>query len=662
MLALLFILSLVQETPAKDDPFETRVHNVEFLTRAILDDPSVNITLSEDALGATSGSEELAPGRLNGDALVALIRNNIAEDSWEHASASISYENGALTVTNKRSVQVKIGEYLDYWRVLLGKKIVIDAVIVSLDLALLTELRAEGPADRPFVLTTEQMNKLLAAAREGKRATLIKTMRTSAHPGQRVHMRDGTGKSYIKDFDVQVAAGVAALDPIPSVVSSGTVVDVRPRLEPFGNAITMELRITRFDVKSMPERAIRVLRELFPASVMQGEIKKEKEKDSPSSQGTAVQAGPGGASKFEDLKVLAPKAACDSVRTTVTVKPGETALTGGTFRNGRVVAYLVRPAVIMLEDKPAPEPVFEEQRLVKLYDISPLTGGVQDFAGPRFELPAPGGAAAALAGASFSLEEPAMQRTSESIINMIRNRISAESWGNRRNRIEEAAPGTLLVRQRPDVLREIDKFLGDIITARAQVITTEAAIIVFRKGSRTAWETKVPSLGLGGYFIPKDQVDELLKETQKGGDVRLVEWGEITSYPQQRVHVMREEQELYVSDLEPQLGVASSLADPVISVLSHGFVLDARPHFIRGTEQVGVEVRVQRTEDQLNDGVMIPPGIGPIQQPSESRFGRVSTVACKDGHWTLVAVESRGSGDEGEDFALILRARANLLK
>lgn len=662
MPALLLALLLLQEAPAKNDAFETRVHNVEFLTREILDDPSEDITLSEDALGARTASESLAPGRLNGEALVALIKNNIAEDSWEHASASIVYENGALTVTNLNSVQVKIGEYLEYWRGLLGKKIVIDALVISVDPALLAELRAEGPADRPFVLLAGQVNKLLADAREGKRAALIKSMRTSAHPGQRVHMKDGSSRSFIKDYDSQVGTGIAALDPIPSVVNSGTVVDVRPRLEPFGNAITMELRITRFDVRSMPERTIRIQRELFPASVIHSDAKKEKDKDAPPSPASSTQAGPGGATKVEELKLVQPKADSDVIRTTITFKPGETALTGATFRNGRIIAYLVRPAVVTLEDRPAPEPVFEEQRLVKLYDISPLTGGVQDFAGPRIELTAPGGAGAALAGASFTLEEPANRRTSESVINQIRNRIATESWGNRRNRIEEAAPGTLLVRQRPDVLKEIDKYLGDIITARAQVITTQVAIVGFRKGSLAAWEAKVPALGLGGYFMPKDQADEILKETQKGGDVRLVEWGEITSYPQQRVHIARTEQELIVQDLEPQLGVASSLADPVITVLTGGFILDARPHFIRGTEQVGVELRVQRTEMKAGDGVMVPPGIGPMQLPSQTSFGRTSTVACKEGHWTLVAVESRGSGDDAEDFALILRARANILK
>jgi hypothetical protein len=411
----------------------------------------------------------------------------------------------------------------------------------------------------------------------------------------------------------------------------------------------------------MTERTIRVQRELFPASVVHSDARKEKEKDAPA-HGTPAQVGPGGTVRMEDLKIQLPKGDQDAIRTTVTVKPGETAVTGATFRNGRIVAYLVRPTMVALEDKPAPEPVFEEQRLLKLYDISPLTRGVQDFAGMRFELSSPGGAGASLAGASFTLEEPGNRRTPESIVNMIRNRIAPESWGNRRNRIEEAAPGTLLVRQRPDVLKEIEKFLGDIITVRAQVITTEAAIVGFRKGSRTAWEAKIPAFGLGGYFITKEQVDELLKETHKGGDVRLVEWGEITSYPQQRVHVARVEQEKAVRDLEPQLGMASSLADPVVTVVSSGFVLDARPHFIRGTEQVGVELRVQRTEHQTGDGVMIPPGIGPIQLPSETSFGRVSTVACKEGHWTLVAIESRGSGEDAEDFALIVRARANVLK
>ena len=104
------------------------------------------------------------------------------------------------------------------------------------------------------------------------------------------------------------------------------------------------------------------------------------------------------------------------------------------------------------------------------------------------------------------------------------------------------------------------------------------------------------------------------------------------------------------------------MSDSVVSVVTSGFVLDARPHFIQGTEQVGVELRVQRHEHRLGEGSLIPPGNGPIQLMSENSFGRVSTVACKEGSWTLAAVETRGSGEEAEDFALIVRARANLLK
>ena len=157
-------------------------------------------------------------------------------------------------------------------------------------------------------------------------------------------------------------------------------------------------------------------------------------------------------------------------------------------------------------------------------------------------------------------------------------------------------------------------------------------------------------------------MDELIQETQKAGDVRLVEWSEITCYPQQRVHVACLQQEAVVSDLEPQIATGATVPDPVISVLTSGFVLDARPHYIRGTEQVGVELRVQRHEHQVADGALIPPGSGPIQLATDTSFGRVSTVACKEGHWTLVGIESRGSGEEAEDFALILRARANVLK
>ena len=57
--------------------------------------------------------------------------------------------------------------------------------------------------------------------------------------------------------------------------------------------------------------------------------------------------------------------------------------------------------------------------------------------------------------------------------------IAPDTWGNKRNFIADAQRGTLVVRQKPDVLREIDRFLTTILMAMCSTVPTTA--------SRAAW-------------------------------------------------------------------------------------------------------------------------------------------------------------------------------
>lgn len=644
---------LCAATPAmQDDPIETRIHNVEFLTRAIPDLPGTPLSLAEGVGGASVDGR--APAPMDGESLISLIRNNVAEDTWAHVAASVHFGDEMLTVTNRRSVQARIGEYLDYWRGLFGKMVVVDAVIVSVEPEFLAGLRAGGPPERPAILPTESFEKLVAAAREGKVAALVKTMRATAHSGQRVHMADLARRRFIADIDTQTAVGMAALDPIPSTLTTGVMIDVRPRIEPFAGAVTLEVRIDRAELKALEERTLRLPRELFPAwPVVQSDPKHP----------TPDQPLPGAARRLDEPKIQQPKIGVDRIRTTLTVRDGETAVAGLTFRGGRCIVYLLRPTVVALDDKVAAEPAFDEDRLLKLYDISPLTRAVPDWAGPKIGLEdSRFGGGPALAGATFALEEPAMQVGPEHIVEMLRTRIAPETWGNQRNRLDVTEGRTLLVRQRPEVLREIDRFLGELISARAQMITVETTVIGFRKGARAEWEGKIPALRPGGYFVPRERFDELLKEAFKGVNVRLVEMGEVTAFPQERVFAARLEEERILADLEPQISTVASHVDPVQETLSGGFVFDVRPHFIRGRGLIGVELRLQHAEHKVAESTGAMPGAGPLQVPSGTEFGRQSNVACREGHVTLVGIETRGSGDEAEEVALFLRARPNVLK
>jgi hypothetical protein len=631
---------------AQDDPWETHLYNVEFLTRAVQDYPGHSLSLSQDAIGTTISASEISKGLLTGEDLATLIKTNVAEDTWEHVQAKISYEGGVLTITNRKSVHDRIRQYLAYWRGFVGKMITVDALVLSVDPALLAKVRSAGNPDRPLALAPEHLRALLEAAREGKNAELLKTLRVTAHPGQRVNLQELFRQSYIRDHDVQIATAALAFDPIVDVLSSGVSIDIRPYLEPFGNAVTLEVRADRADAEALTERKLRLIREVNLSTLRQETDADGKMKDVADPAKAALRP--------TDLKVELPRLALERVRTTLTVRSRETAIVGSVFRGGRNLLFLLTPAVISLDDKPAPEPAFEEQRLLRLYDVSPLTRGIQDWAGPRIGLTSPqAGGGGPLTGATFTLEEP--------VVDLVKTRVAIETWGNKRNQITLGPSGTLMVRQKPEVLREIDQFLSTLLFSRAQMITTEAVLIGFRKGARLDWEKEIPALGPGGYFVDKEKFDRLFEEACKNANVRLVETAEVTGFPQQRVHVVRLRQESIVEDYEPQVSTSAVAFDPIIGIVGGGFVLDARPHFIHGQEQIAVSLRAQSAMHEVRDVEPVAPNGNGLQAARGPEARWESDVLCAKGKWTIVGLQTRGKGEEAEDLILFLRARGNVL-
>jgi len=654
-----FLLGAALALQAQDDPFETQLYNVEFLTREVPDQPGTDITLYQDAIGtAVAVDSSLSKCQLTGEDLANLIKNNVAEDTWEHEKASIRFEQGILTVTNKRSVQEKIRQYLAYWRSFFGKMITIEAAVVSVDPPLLARLRAAGAPDRPMVLAPDSFKALLDAAREGKNAELLKSLRVTAHPGQRVNLKDVLKQSYVRDVDLQIATAALAFDPVVDVLESGMSVDVRPYLEPFGNTVTIEVRATRAEVEAVRERKLRLSREVNLAAP----VEVPQEKGDPK---TAVDPRRQAMSAPAEPRLELPRLALDRVRTTLTVRSRETAIAGSTFRGGRHVLLLITPAVTSLDDRPAPEPAFEEQRLLRLYDVSPLTRKFQDWPGPRLGLASlsRGYGGAPLTGATFTLDEPrGALIPEESVVDLLRTRIAPDTWGNKRNSMTIGPNGALLVRQKPEVLRELEQFLDPLFYTRAQMITCEAILVGFRKNARAEWERQVPALAPGGYFADREAFDRLFEEACRNGNVRLVETAEVTGFPQERVHVARLVQEAIVADYEPQVSTCVAAFDPLIDILCSGFVLDVRPHFVQGTERIAVSLRAALTSHEIREIDASAPSASPMQAARGPEAHWESDVLCAQGKVTLVGMITRGRGDEAEDLALFLRARANLLQ
>src|SRR5205807_10175883 len=92
---------------AQDDPMETHLYNVEFLTAATPDHPGQPLGLQPQMVG-TVADGEIDHSLLTGEDLINLIKTNVAEDSWEHVSSHITFAGGVLTVTNRKSVHERI--------------------------------------------------------------------------------------------------------------------------------------------------------------------------------------------------------------------------------------------------------------------------------------------------------------------------------------------------------------------------------------------------------------------------------------------------------------------------------------------------------------------------------------------------------------------------
>src|SRR6185436_9592042 len=224
------------------------------------------------------------------------------------------------------------------WRRVADRVIVLDAVVVAVDPPVLSRIRAAGDAGRPGALSADQLRRLLETAREGKSAEVIRTMRLTARPGQRVSLQELVKRKYVQDFDVQIATGEGTLDPVVNVLSTGPSVDVRPFLEP-GGAVTLDARLDAVEFEAMDERRLRIPKDLMTGGGVEAEA------------GKAPAPPKGWTRVVLDQKVQLPKVQHDRIRTMVAVRERETAVVGSVLRKGRDHLFLLTPSVLAVDEK-----------------------------------------------------------------------------------------------------------------------------------------------------------------------------------------------------------------------------------------------------------------------------------------------------------------------
>lgn len=636
--------------PAQDDPVETRSYDVESLTAAVEDVYGGEVGLTQDALGTTVAAGGESRRAISVEELTDLLRDNLDPESWKEDGRTVRFVGGMLTITQKKSVHARIPGTIRYLQDLLGKRISIDAAFVSVDPPLLAKIRAEGDPDRPSALSPKQRTMLLDAAREGKQAELVKSMRLSARHGQRISLQDLTKRSYVRDYDVQIATGDGGLDPIVDVLGTGPSLDVTPLLELFEGGITLEIRGDYVEFESMDQRNLRIGKMvLTPAPV---EIDPARPVLAAKDPATVVPL---------EYKVQLPTIQHDKLRTMLTVRDRETAVAGAVLRKNRAFLFLVTPAIVASEEKPAEAPPGRDREL-RVFDVSALVRRIQSWPGPRIDLAGPSrGGGGPLTGATYTLDEPTVLLNAEDLDDLIKARIAPASWEDAANSIEKKET-RLIVRQKPEVMREIEKLLAEASKAHATTVTTETVVVGFRHGARAEWEKEIPALGPGGAAADAAAVAKLLDEASRGKGVRLVDAAEVTAFPGQRVHILRSRQEAYLQDYEPQVSGFVSIMDPIMGIFFTGSLMDVRAQTVFGSDAVDVEFRFERSAGEMKEMDALGVRAGALQTPQAKTQRWVTTVHCPRGKYALAALESTGSGAEAEEIAVFVRARKNVFK
>src|SRR5688572_5978130 len=159
----------------------------------------------------------------------------------------------------------------------------------------------------------------------------------------------------------------------------------------------------------------------------------------------------------------------------------------------RVRGIVLRTAMKLMLDQFELDYTIDESRIIKvttrdkaggravpeLHDIRDILVRIQDFAGPKVELTAPGGAGAALAGASFTLEEPKESSVSEEqIVDLIKDNVAPGSWEGEYT-IEKTPNQQLIVNHTSKVHKELQDFLkrlrsytGTMVSVTARFVTS----------------------------------------------------------------------------------------------------------------------------------------------------------------------------------------------
>jgi|GEM_PF-6696701 len=186
-------------------------------------------------------------GAVQSDGLLELMRQAVAPEAWGTRGGSAEVRSDTLYVRAPETTLLAVERMLAALE---------HALLWAVDVeGRLVEVTGNSPVLAGPLLSPEAEAALAKALGDGS-AQLLERVRVSSLAGQRNNVAALEERSYVSDFEVEIAEDAVISNPVVRTLRSGIVLDVRPQITSARDSVVVSVRLNR----SMPFQAPRLVK------------------------------------------------------------------------------------------------------------------------------------------------------------------------------------------------------------------------------------------------------------------------------------------------------------------------------------------------------------------------------------------------------------------
>ncbi|MBI2923305.1 MAG: hypothetical protein HYY18_19790 [Planctomycetes bacterium] len=502
---------------------ERRSYDLRPLTESAVPQPGPRIGFtSRRSEEATVGEED--PG-INADDVAEFLQATIAPGTWDGPENGMSLDDGQLCVTAPAETQEKIRAVLELLEARAAR-----VVVIELDAIEVSQAALKGLDVSAGLLEERSAAALLSASGDPARGRIRHQLSVRAGAGVRTHTASVRRRTYLKDFDIEIAQGASVADPVTGMFDEGAVLDVHPHLSTARDLVVLELR--------------------FAASRLAELAKFEL----PAASGGSVEQ---------------PRLDLFEMRTAVAIPMGRTLLLAATDYRPETPGWTSLLVVRARLENPVPadanptgdEPVFRAWDAGALLHLPH-----ENFAGPELGL-AETSDDANPGGCIFGDDPLCLGR--EALMELVGTATGSEIWDTDGLRL--ALMGDTLVARAPvHVLNQI----GDTLARLETRLGTPAALDAWLVALDPAEWASRRDIVTRANGLPEELFSDLLTLARKGDRARLIATSSALGRTGTRFHLTRGRRASFVADYDVEIAQNARAWDPVPDCVDDGLSLD----------------------------------------------------------------------------------------